>query len=151
MKNIYIILISVIILGGIAGYGYYQAGVWGQNGEPEIYGPKISIEPAKFDLGTVIYGEVAKKNFLLTNIGTENLEILRLSTSCGCTKAAMADDKMTIAPGETAELIVTFDPAVHKDDTDIGEIQRIVYVKSNDAQNPEMEIELSATVIKNNN
>ena len=111
-------------------------------------GPAIQITPAAFDWGTVIYGEIAQKTFTIANIGNQPLEILRLSTSCGCTKATMAENDKIIAPGQSAEMSVTFDPAVHQDDMDLGEIVRVVYIKSNDSQNPEAEVELRAKVIK---
>lgn len=116
--------------------------------EEEVVGPKIEITPAFYNLGTVVYGQVAKYNFTATNRGSAPLEIIRLSTSCGCTKAFIAEDKKIIQPQQSAEILVTFDPATHKDDTDLGEITRIVYVKSNDPLRPEVEIELRAKVIK---
>ncbi|MFA4871667.1 MAG: DUF1573 domain-containing protein [Patescibacteria group bacterium] len=111
-------------------------------------GPAIQITPAAFDWGTVIYGEIAQKTFTIANAGNQPLEILRLSTSCGCTKATMAENDKIIAPGQSAEMSVTFDPAVHQDDMDLGEIVRVVYIKSNDSQKPEAEVELRAKVIK---
>ena len=111
-------------------------------------GPAIQITPAAFDWGTVIYGEIAQKTFIIANAGNQPLEILRLSTSCGCTKAVMAENDKIIAPGQSAEMSVTFDPAVHQDDMDLGEIVRVVYIKSNDSQKPEAEVELRAKVIK---
>lgn len=113
-----------------------------------VSGPSIKISPEFYDFGTVIYGEVAEYNFLIENLGDAPLEILRLSTSCGCTKAFIDEDKKIIAPQTSAEILVTFDPAVHKDDTDLGELIRIVYIKSNDPLRPEAEIELKANVIK---
>lgn len=109
----------------------------------------INVEPESFDFGTVVYGDVSRKEFSVTNKGTESIDILKISTSCGCTKAFMEKETKVIGPGESAKLIVTFDPAVHKDDTDVGEITRVVYIKTTDEINPETEINLQANVIKN--
>jgi len=111
-------------------------------------GPVIEIAEKTFDLGTVVYGDVASHIFEITNRGSEDLEILKLSTSCGCTKASVADEDKIISPGESVEMLVTFDPAVHKDDSDLGELQRIIYVKTNDPSSDEVEVEITANVVK---
>jgi hypothetical protein len=111
-------------------------------------GPKISVTPPSYDLGIVKYEEGAKYTFKITNEGSEPLEILRLSTSCACTKATMNEGEKIIPAGGSADLFVSFDPSVHKDDSDLGEIFRVVYIKSNDSNNSEVEVEIKANVIK---
>lgn len=115
-----------------------------------IKGPAIEATPDSYDLGTVIYGEVVSHTFTVKNLGDEPLEILRLSTSCGCTNATIAEEDKIIAPGQSVDMLVTFDPAVHKDDSDLGDLARIIYIKTNDPKNPEIEVEIRASVIKNN-
>src|SRR3989344_4008688 len=44
----------------------------------------------------------------------------------------------------------TSDPAVHKDDTDLGDINRIIYITTNDPNQPRLEAEITAQVIKSN-
>ncbi|MDF1498640.1 MAG: DUF1573 domain-containing protein [Patescibacteria group bacterium] len=111
-------------------------------------GPLIEVDQKYYDFGIVKYGDVAKHIFKITNVGTENLEILKLSTSCGCTKASITNEDKIILPGKSVDMIVTFDPAVHKDDTDFGELHRIVYIRTNDLENSEIEVEITANVIK---
>jgi len=113
-----------------------------------VQGPKIEVSTGSHDFGTVIYGDVVEHNFTITNIGNQPLEILRLSTSCGCTEASMEDSDKTIAPGKSVLMRVTFDPAVHKDDSDLGNLTRIVYIKTNDPANPEIEVTINAFVVK---
>ena len=62
----------------------------------------------------------------------------------------MAKEDKVIAPGQSANLLVTFDPAVHKDDSDLGDLIRIIYVRTNDPENSEVEVEITAKVVKNN-
>jgi len=165
MKNkgaIGLIVLIAVILVVVVVYGYNKAPSGtkqnssnnniniNEPGIPTIEGPAVNVTPDSYDLGTVIYGEVAKHAFAVKNIGNEPLEILRLSTSCGCTKATIAEDDKIIAPGQSVDMLVTFDPAVHKDDTDLGDLTRIVYIKTNDPKNPEVEVEITANVIKNN-
>ncbi len=111
-------------------------------------GPAIEINEKSHDFGIVRYGDISEHTFKVTNMGTEDLEILKISTSCGCTKASVANSDKTISPGESVEMTVTFDPAVHKDDSDLGNLQRIVYVRTNDPANEEVEVEITATVLK---
>lgn len=108
---------------------------------------QLTISPETQDLGKVVYGEVANTSFTLTNLSGEELEVTRLSTSCGCTKAEIADP--VIKSGDTGEIKVSFDPAVHGDDTDIGEITRTIYIETNNPQQEKLERTITATVVKN--
>lgn len=154
------IIISLIVLGSIFG-GWL---VYSNNIQPEIIeqpiidnikeeilvveGPNIKVDPDVHDLGIVIYGDVPERIFKITNLGNEPLEILKLSTSCGCTKASIVDNDKVIAPGASVDMLVTFDPAVHKDNSDLGDLVRVIYIKTNDPNNPEIEVEITANVIK---
>lgn len=152
-----LIVVIVVILAGVVFYGYSKAPNQispndniNINGPdiPIIKGPIIEVTPESYDLGTVVYGDVARHTFTVKNSGDEPLEILRLSTSCGCTKATVAEEDKVIAPGQSVDMLVTFDPAVHEDDHDLGDVTRVVYIKTNDSNNPEVEVEITATVIK---
>ncbi len=109
--------------------------------------PSIEIDQGSYDFGVVKYGDIVKHIFKLTNKGSEDLEIFKLSTSCGCTKASVADEDNIISPGESVEMLVTFDPAVHKDNSDLGNLKRIIYIKTNDPENDEIEAEITANVL----
>jgi hypothetical protein len=114
----------------------------------KIEGPSIKVDPDVHDLGTVIYGDVPERIFKITNLGNEILEISKLSTSCGCTKASLAEEDKIIAPGDSVDMLVTFDPAVHKDDSDLGDLVRVIYIKTNDPDQSEVEVEITANVVK---
>lgn len=138
MKKIYIMIAMVAVIAG----GIYAAKSF------KKLGPVISVSPMKNNIGTVIYGDVARYSLKVKNIGDQDLVITKLSTSCGCTKAQIAESDKVIAPNKEVEISISFDPAVHKDDSDVGEIIRIIYIKSNDPKNPEIQSELNAFVIK---
>ena len=106
----------------------------------------VDLTPASQDLGTVIYGDVASTEFTLTNFTSTLLTITRLSTSCGCTQAQIA--KNTLEPYESTTITVTFDPAVHKDDTDLGNITRTIYLDTDNPNFDHLMAEISAEVIK---
>ena len=150
----YIIVGAIFSFGAILAYGYFQAPDLSapSNASSEqgisTTGPRAEILPEEHDFGEVVYGDVARHDFTIRNAGDEPLEILQLSTSCGCTKASVPEDQMTVAPGASAVMTVTFDPAVHKDDSDVGEVTRIIYVRTNESGADEREARIFANVIK---
>ncbi len=140
-----IIIIGVAVI-GIVVYSYQQA----SESEKEVInkqsGPHIAVAPATYDFGRVKFGDVPEHTFIVKNTGDQSLEIKGVSTSCACTNGYMKVD--SIAPGEQAELMVSFDPAVHGDDSDMGELTRTVYITSNDFNQEEIEVKIYADVYK---
>ncbi len=110
--------------------------------------PKIELNTKSFDLGDIDPSEGNRvETFFVRNTGEAPLSILSVSTSCGCTEADVESDK--ILPGEQTKLIVTYDPSVHPDL--VGKIERVVYIKSNDPLQEEIELELTGNVLKGGN
>lgn len=108
----------------------------------------VSLWPDTQALGTVVYGDIATTSFTLTNYTPLPLEITRISTSCGCTKASSEKEKL--GAYESTNVTVTFDPAVHKDDTDLGDLTRTIYIETDNPNFPDLESKITATVIKKN-
>ncbi len=104
--------------------------------------PQISVEPALQDLGTQPQ-QLIELVFTIKNTGNADLVIEKVSVSCDCTSAEL--EKNTIPAGESTELRVKFDPA---EDNLYGEIQRIIYLHSNDPDKPEAEAEFRVTIQK---
>ena len=135
-KNYILIIGAIIVIGVIAFYQYSDLG-----GDKN---PEIEVTPAFYDFGDIPYEKV-ERNFSVKNGGGGVLEITRISTSCGCTKGTI--DKELISSGETANLLVSIDPNLMEEDIE-GKIERTVYIKSNDLDNPEIEIELRANIVR---
>ncbi len=72
--------------------------------------------------------------------------VTRVSTSCGCTSAEV--EKNSLAPYESTKVKVSFDPAVHKDDTDLGKLTRTIYIETDNINYPSLEVTITANVIK---
>lgn len=108
----------------------------------------VQLSPDKQELGTVIYGDVATTSFTLTNYTPLPLKVTRVSTSCGCTSASV--DKEELGAYESTSVNVSFDPAVHKDDTDLGELTRTIYIETDNPNYPDLETMITANVIKEN-
>lgn len=107
---------------------------------------EVVITPDNQDLGTVIYGEVPTTTFTLTNFTPLPLKITRVSTSCGCTSAEVEKEELE-AYGSTT-VIVSFDPAVHGDDTDLGELTRTIYINTDNPNFPKFTNTITANVVK---
>ena len=112
----------------------------------QIVDEGVAISPLTQDLGTVVYGDVATSEFQLTNFTPEPLKVTRVSTSCGCTKAEV--DQRLLQPYESTTISVSFDPAVHQDDTDLGELTRTIYIETDHSDFSKLENTITANVVK---
>jgi hypothetical protein len=106
--------------------------------------PRIEVTPSFMDLGDVTK-DGFNFTFALGNTGSKTLEISRVSTSCGCTLASI--DQERIMPGEEAMLHVTFNPKLMEEEVR-GKVTRIIFIRSNDPENPEIEIKITANVVE---
>lgn len=107
---------------------------------------EVVIKPNNRDLGTVIYGDVPTTTFTLTNFTPLPLKITRVSTSCGCTSAEVSEKELGAYESTTVE--VSFDPAVHKDDSDLGKLTRTIYVDTDNPNFPQLTSTITAMVVK---
>lgn len=106
-----------------------------------IAAPKIASDTLSYNFGTVLEGTVVTHTFALSNSGDSALSITGVHTSCGCTTAALA--KSTLAPGESVGLTVHFNTANYQ-----GQVQKTVYVQSNDPTTPQLTLTITGTVTK---
>jgi hypothetical protein len=67
----------------------------------------LTVTPAVHDFGVVTEGVSLSHRFTVANEGNVPLSVVRVRTSCGCTASQL--DKTELAPGETAQLTVTYD------------------------------------------
>ena len=140
-KNKLIFILIIVIL-GMAGYGYFQAIPGVQNRTENL--PQIEISPEFFDFREIEYGKIAEYDFKIKNLGNEFLEIKRIATSCACTSAKVSLEK--IAPGEEATLYVSYDTGAMSGAHGKGQQERIIYVRSSDPVNPQVEVMIYANV-----
>lgn len=141
LKSKFFLILGIILL-AFAIYGYFGA----TPGAEEQAGaqPVIEITPKDFDFGAIKYGQIVEHNFRIKNLGSEILEIKRVATSCACTTAKVL--KNQINPGEEIDLMVTYDTGAMSGAHGKGKQERIIYVKSNDPINPQVEVMIYANV-----
>lgn len=95
-----------------------------------------------YDLGTAVKGEVAVADLPVRNLGDAPLKVEAIATSCGCTTAKLSS--MTIPPGGEATLHVEYDSNAHE--ADLGEIERFVFISSNDPDESDKRIKFAVMV-----
>lgn len=104
--------------------------------------PRIVVDPLSQDLGE--QPQVSMELvYTISNAGGKQLNIEKISTSCGCTYAEA--DQNILAPGESTSLRVTLDPI---EDNLFGDLTRVIYIRSNDPQTPEAEVEFRVNILK---
>ena len=103
-------------------------------------GARVSVEPAAFDFGNVRGERTLQKEITVRNVGDGELEIRKVSTTCGC--AVVGAFQKRVAPGDSTTLRVAFTtPAA------AGKTQQTVTIETNDTEHPRVEVKVSATVV----
>ncbi len=131
MKNL--LLLTLLLLTACGGGAAAEGGA-----------PRLALETATLELGEMPNGEIATREVAVRNDGDAPLVVAAVTTSCGCTTAAL--EPMTIAPGASGVLRVTFDSGAHGPDLR-GPLMREVMLSSNDPTAPEAKLTLAATIL----
>lgn len=140
-KSILIVIIILAIF-GLATIGYFRA-IPGIDNQTDSR-PQIEVVPKTFDFNEIEYGSIVEHTFKIKNLGAEILEIKKVATSCACTTAKVL--KNQINPGEETDLMVSYDTGAMSGAHGRGKQERIIYVKSNDPINPQVEVMIYANV-----
>jgi hypothetical protein len=145
-KKIVIILTSVLIL--IVGGVYLMAGNVNSASDsslPKVESQDVTVSPESYDIGRVLMKNgLVNREYEIKNNSENILRVKNIVTSCMCTRAQVVwGDKRTrlysmemagaknpnvdfdIPGGETAKLVVKFDPAAHGP-AGVGPVDRIV-------------------------
>ncbi|MCL5435436.1 MAG: DUF1573 domain-containing protein [Patescibacteria group bacterium] len=129
-------------------------------------GSKIAVAVSSKSVGNIPYdaGHLIE-TFSIKNVGDKNLEVANMTTSCMCTKAylkqgtvksdefgmkgmtAPSSWKGIIKPGETAEVVMDFDPQYHGPQG-VGPVTRTLSFETNDPDKPYVEVGFNGTVTK---
>lgn len=105
-----------------------------------VSGPKISVEPEAFDFGKALQNKELKKEFVIRNIGTEDLVIERVTTTCGCT--VVDGYAKLVKPGQSTNMEVRLQTRTFK-----GDVQRKILVRSNDVTRDPLELKVQVNVV----
>jgi hypothetical protein len=128
MKNIILIIILTLTFHGLA-YAGSRA-------------PAILISPEVWDLGQVPVEKEYSKVFRIYNNGNALLTVDKVRPSCGCTTTHLSTSEALAGSSISFE-------AWFRTGTISGEVERKIYVHSNDPQKPISLIKIIADVFLN--
>jgi hypothetical protein len=106
--------------------------------------PDIDLAESQTDLGVVTNGEIPTIEIPVRNLGSSDLIIEAVTTSCGCTTASVSPE--VIPPGETGALTIRYDSGAHGPD-EVGPVMRQIFIASNDPDESEFEFRLTAEIV----
>ena len=101
--------------------------------------PQIEFETTIIDYGTIENGSDGARVFKFKNIGSADLIITNVKSTCGCTIPKKPDGP--IAPGESSEIIVRYDTKR------TGPFRKTITVSTNQENNPIIALKLKGTVL----
>ena len=104
--------------------------------------PRIMFYETEFNFGAVYQDETFTHIFEFKNVGGDTLMIEYVVVTCKkCTHAEILSDSK-IAPNQKGQIALTFYSKEFK-----GEIEKTIYVHSNDPTNPRFPLKIKATVV----
>lgn len=109
--------------------------------EEKASSPTIVFETKSIEGGKIIEGEKFTYDFKFTNTGKSPLKIISAKPSCGCT--AVAPIVESIAPGESASILATFDSKGK-----VGMQSKSISVQTNDIENPVVGLRFTVEVVR---
>ncbi|RJQ26516.1 DUF1573 domain-containing protein [Candidatus Parcubacteria bacterium] len=155
-----IIIITVFLLGAAVYFGTQMGTTTTVTTDNQV---QIAVDSYRHNWETIDYDNgMATKEFSIKNTGKSPLKIYNVITSCMCTTAQLKTSGITsekfgmheksagvfeIKPGQTAKLMIEFDPAFHGP-SGVGPVTRIITMDTNDPQNPKLSFELIGNVVK---
>jgi uncharacterized protein DUF1573 len=103
-------------------------------------GPRIVVEPTRFELGRVLTQRTLTRTVQVRNVGQADLVIDRVASTCDCTVAKGYES--SLKPGQSTSLTVTLDTREH-----VGPVTRTLAIHSNDPSRRVVEVTVEATVV----
>lgn len=158
----FVVFLALIIGGGVVFSGNQPT----KADLEKTQGAKVQIQESSFDFKDVKYsGGNVKHGFKIKNMGTKDLTIANMATSCMCTTVSFQTEKVKspefgmkghssesnwigmLKPQEEAQIVANFDPTAHGPQG-VGFISRVVSFETNDPDKPYIEFSFSGTVVK---
>ena len=156
-----IIVIILVIIGGVilAFNSSSGSNISERNYQKtDINRPKLEISETSSDFGKMSVKDIKSKEIKIKNNGSESLVMKNFSSSCNCTFIQLKTEKDTspkfsmhsnaswkgeLPANSEAIIIVTYQPSLMPVQ---GEISRSAYFKTNDPENPNINIKLTAII-----
>ncbi len=102
--------------------------------------PGFTVVEPTYEFGAVPQGTLVVHEFEMKNTGTKDLQIQKITASCGCTAATV--DASSVKAGEVGKIKVSFDTSGFS-----GAKTKTVEVLTSDSESPEFLLSLKGTVL----
>ena len=103
--------------------------------------PRLSPEPASYDVGKVREGEKVRRTFELHSVGASLLTIEDVKPRCGsCIEITLK--RQRIPPGDSEDLVVEYELTDR-----VGKFVRYIVVESNDPKNSSVSLRLEGEIM----
>jgi len=103
--------------------------------------PVFKLVSNTYDLGKIKGSTQNDVEFKFTNTGKSDLLIRHVRATCGCTAVQQGTQGVGIKPGESSSIKATFSSGGYN-----GKVTKAIYVYTNDPQNSEVVLMLTAEV-----
>jgi len=104
-------------------------------------GPKVVLSTEEWIMGNIYQWSNPSTTVEIKNVGDEELKVLDVKASCGCTAVVLSDK--VVKPGGKAELKIDFDSI-----NSLGLMRKIVKITTNDPVTPEKIIKIVGFIKK---
>ncbi len=112
--------------------------------EHPLPGAKISFSETMWSFGYVPKTGTVSHTYMIKNVGTDTLIIVKVRPDCGCTTTPLTQKRLS--PNESAEMKIVFDPRKVVTTEAVKKLQ----ITSNDPNNPLSEVQFTAKIGLNN-
>ncbi len=103
--------------------------------------PKAVLENGMHEFGSIELGQTGRHVFVVRNEGDAPLLLKKGLVQCKCTVPEISDEPVTVAPGETLEIPMTWKPA-----DPMEEFHQMAQIWTNDPENQELELHVKGAV-----
>jgi len=103
--------------------------------------PRIQFESKEIEFGKMGQKKSKVKTVFFRNVGNDELEIIRIRSSCNCTVGKLDIKDRKIPPGGTGKIKVTFNSHLYR-----GSVSRSLFIETNDPENSTVILEIKADV-----
>jgi hypothetical protein len=108
---------------------------------PDLSSPRIELEPAAVDFGTVTAGDEVTVHFTVRNRGWSTLKLSSISASCTCSVAEIQSNE--ISPGGSAAMTLKINT-----EGSSGMVRSAVAVQTNDPKRRSVTFVASGNILK---
>ncbi len=116
-------------------------GVAAAQGKPAAKAPKAVVEQTTVEVGEILEMQNVEHTFFIKNVGSAELQILRVKPSCGC---SVAEYDKVIAPGQQGKVHIKIDGKK----IGAGAFDKGFLVKTNDPANEQFNLSVKGFVAK---